>query len=123
LFNSGVKNKKINVKYGDVGVADGHHRFKSIKLLGERGLLKEVYVPVQLIPAHDTEVVRIGTLSQEEQPLSIQEIERCFKEPTKVIPLCTSHFQTKLADGDWQRLQFSQPDLVGKRDDLIEDKR
>ena len=35
LFASGVEDQKVNVEYGEIGVADGHHRFKSICRLGQ----------------------------------------------------------------------------------------
>lgn len=112
-------NAQIDEDYGAIGVADGHHRLKAIQLLGRQGFLKDRLIPVQLIPVHNSEVIRIGTLSEAEKPLTIEEIEACFKEPNNIIPVCTSHFQTRLMNGQWARLRESQPDIIIKREDFI----
>lgn len=119
IFTSGIENSPLEINYGDVGIADGHHRFKSLTMLGDQGLLRNVFIPVQLIPTHDNEIIRVGTIDQNEEPLSVAEIEACFADPLQSVPICSSHFQTKAADGHWYKLDHIQPDLHIEKDVLL----
>jgi hypothetical protein len=91
------------------------------RLLDQLGLLKTQLVPVQLIPARDQSIIRIGTLKDHETPLSVVQIESCFAEPGAVIPpQLTSHFQVSFRDGTWDRVREGQPDVVIAKADFLD---
>lgn len=103
---------------GVIGIADGHHRLKALKQLAREGKLKCTKIPMQIFDAH-ADIIRIAVMGKDENPLSLKEIEACFEEPNKAIPVCTSHFQTKLSNGDWVRLQLAQPNIVIAKPELL----
>jgi hypothetical protein len=119
LFNAAGPRTHIDHPYGEIGVADGHHRYKAIQRLAHEGLLKSEMIPVQLIAAHKPEIILICTLTSDEAPLAIEEIEACFVDPSKAIPICSSHFQTRLSNGNWVRLQEAQPDVIIAKADFL----
>jgi hypothetical protein len=97
-------------KYGTFGIADGHNRLATLLSLIDQHVLKTSLIPVQIIPAHDSSMIRVGVSSEDEQPLTVAEIEGCFTSKSLIIPAnSTAHFQALLSDGSWKRLKYSQP--------------
>lgn len=103
-----------------LGIADGHHRLQALKILRQRGLLRDPQVPVQVVPADRTDLVRLATMRSREEPLPLSAITACFTDPDAAIPPSgTTHFQARLNNGKWVRLAEAQPDIVITRDDLL----
>lgn len=120
-FDNFKAGQTITPRYGELGIADGHHRLQAITILGEQGLLHEPIIPVQIIPGRQPSLVRLATMHAGEEPLPITAIEACFADPGAAIPRAgTTHFQAHLNDGQWLRLAQSQPDIVITRDDLVQ---
>lgn len=106
--------------YGDVGIADGHNRLAVIKLLYKLKLLTTKYIPMQILPIDSSNLVKIFTNSEEEVPLTINQICECFKVEDKIIPpSSTSHFKALLEDGSYVRVRDSQQDLIIKKSDFF----
>jgi hypothetical protein len=119
-FESASEGQTLHVNVGDIGIADGHHRLQAISMLDQEGLLQNPFIPVQLVPAHHHDLIRLASMRREEQPLPITAIEACFVEVGAAIPPSgTSHFQSKLKNGNWVRLAQAQPDIVIDRDHLL----
>ena len=108
-----VDGSLLPLGYGQVGVADGHNRLEALRLLDMQGRLQSPYVPVQLIPAHDPELIcRIHIDDPAKEPLPLSVVESCFAEPMNVIPVINSCFAAKLTDGSWVRVRDAQPDIA-----------
>lgn len=107
--------------YGQIGIADGHNRLESLKVLDRLGLLKDKYIPVQIIPGRKPEVAAIKTLNDTDVPWTIKEIEACFTDKNKTLELDnTSHFEAAFSDHRWRRVREAQPDIVISKEDFIE---
>lgn len=120
--------QQLSLEYGEIGVADGHHRLAAITQLSQKGLLKSPVIPVQLIPAHDTDVVRCTILPlvdgeailANEKPMLVEAVEAYFKNPHETIPVdYTTRFQARLKSGEWMWIRESQPDIIIGVEDLI----
>jgi len=101
-----------HITFGQLGVADGHHRLEAIRRLALRHQLPNMLIPCQLIPAHDPDCIKLATLHDNETPLELTAIEDCFMNPDAIIPpASTTHFQARLKDGRWVRLANATPNL------------
>lgn len=110
-----------NLRYGQVGIADGHNRLAALRILNSLGLLKLKHFPVQIIPGRKPELVAIRASKEEETPLTVEDIEKCFTDPNETIdPSSTSHFEAAFRDNKWRRVREGQPDIVINREDLID---
>lgn len=111
LYESVSGGEKLDLSYGDVGVADGHHRLAALVNLRERGLLKEPMIPVQVIPAHDQNKIRTVSYIDGVAPTPITAVEMYLRNPSQVFPFGSTHFQTMLSTGEWVPISEGQPDL------------
>jgi hypothetical protein len=118
-----VPDIRVSERYGVIGVADGHHRLGALKLLDERRLLRSPLIVVQLIPAHDTRVVRINHPDPSQTPVDIAEVETCFETQANVITPCDSYFEARLQDGSWVKISDAQPDIVIASQELLRRRR
>jgi hypothetical protein len=118
LFKTVKNNDRVELKFGEVGVADGHHRFAAIGLLGICGLLRDHYIPVQVIPAHDSSLIR-NIPDSKQSAVSIAEIESRFSDPSNKFPIMTTRFSTRLKTGEWVPLRECQPDMLIEPDTLV----
>lgn len=110
----------LHIGYGEVGVADGHNRLEALRLLDMQGYLRSPYIPVQLVPAHDAELIyRIHIDDPAKEPLPLSVVENCFAEPMNIIPVINSCFTAKITDGSWVRVRDAQPDIVISKDNLL----
>jgi hypothetical protein len=115
-----INNSKLHVPYGIIGVADGHNRLQALHLLDIQGLLRSPYIPVQLIPAHNAELVsRINVTNPHDKPLSLAEVESCFADPNRVVSVASSCFMARLTDNSWIRIRDAQPDITISRGNLM----
>ncbi|MFO0703792.1 MAG: hypothetical protein U0525_03645 [Patescibacteria group bacterium] len=113
-----------DIKFGEIGIADGHNRLAALNVLQELGLFSSKYFPVQIIPGRKPDLVDIRVSRDGETPLKISDIEKCFKDRNITInPNSTSHFETFFADGNWRRIREGQPDISIDRNALINKKR
>ncbi len=111
LYESAGEGEKVALSYGDLGVADGHHRLAAIINLGIRGLLKDSAIPVQVIPAHDQCKIRTVSFMAGAVPTPITAIEAYLRNSTQAFPYGSTHFQTVLTTGEWVPISESQPDM------------
>ncbi|MBI4004683.1 hypothetical protein HY358_00940 [Candidatus Roizmanbacteria bacterium] len=112
--------EKYEPKYGQIGIADGHNRLESLKLLDCLGLLRDKFIPVQIIPGRKPELVTIKTSNKADIPWTIEEIESCFTDENKAFELTnTSHFEAAFSDNVWRRVRESQPDIVISKEEFI----
>jgi len=103
----------LHLAYGEVGIADGHNRLEVLRLLDVQGRLASPYIPVQLIPAHDPQLIcRMHIDDPSKEPLPLTVVESCFAGPLKIIPVINSCFAAKLTDGTWVRVRDAQPDVI-----------
>ena len=107
------------ISYGDIGVADGHHRLQALRVLDWANLLAVRELPFQLVPARNPDIVRLASSIPETKPFTLTEIVACFPDERTVISDCATYFEARLADGTWQRLQESQPDVHIPLEDLV----
>lgn len=102
-----------NLRYGQVGIADGHNRLAALRILESLGLLKLKHFPVQIIPGRKPNLVAIRVSKEGETPLTIEDIEKCFTDPNEIIdPDSTSHFEAAFLDNKWRRVREGQPDMI-----------
>ncbi len=100
------------IKHGQVGVADGHHRITALRILSSLSLLNLSIIPVQIIPARDSSVVKIAVNKQKENIITLADIEKCFPVPEKIMLPSTTTFKVKLSTDEWVRLRDGQPDVL-----------
>lgn len=120
----------VNVtSYGQIGVADGHHRLAAVAILDNMGLLKTPNIPVQFVPARQSDIIRMVTseigdrpLAPGEQPLGISDIEDCFRHAAQTIPPnLTVHFDVRFQDRSFNWIRLGQPDVVIARSDWLKE--
>ncbi len=111
-----------NISYGQLGIADGHNRLEALKILQAQKILKHQYIPIQIIPGRKPEIVSLRASKIDETPLTIEQIESCFTNPNLTIdPKSTTHFEAAFRDGQWRRVREGQPNIIIKREELIDD--
>lgn len=119
IYQALSKNGGIGVlselKFGDLGVLDGHHR----RRMSAEGMIRLKYVPVQLIPYLIDESVILDTWHNDGNVWTAEKVFECFKTPDKYADAKRTKFGVRGTDGIIRRILDTQPSIYIPLENLI----
>jgi hypothetical protein len=104
-----------DMPYGVVGVADGHNRLETFRLLDGERRLRSPIIPVQLVPAHNPWLIHLYD-DEKPHPEELRSacgycvgrlalIDECHMDPERVIENNTTYYAARLDDGASSRIR------------------
>ena len=104
-----------DMKYGDLGVLDGHHRRK----MAAEGYPLLRYIPVQLIPYLADSSVVLDTWHDDREIWTAENVFKCFKNKNQYTDSKRTKFGIIGTDGVTRRILDAQPEIHIPLENLI----